>query len=80
MVLIRGPDRKQPEVADWVKLLRQRYGGMKLVVGRDKLDEVQGVRHKLLAFEAFLEKYPEFQGKVSSSRHIVTPILTIAVD
>ncbi|KZS89294.1 hypothetical protein SISNIDRAFT_431860 [Sistotremastrum niveocremeum HHB9708] len=55
--------RKQPEVADWVKLLRQRYGGMKLVVGRDKLDEVQGVRHKLLAFEAFLEKYPEFQGK-----------------
>lgn len=37
---------------------------MKLVVGRDKLDEVQGVRHKLNAFESFLIKYPEFQGKV----------------
>lgn len=25
---------------------------------------MQGVRHKLQAFEAFLEKYPEYQGKV----------------
>jgi trehalose 6-phosphate synthase/phosphatase len=37
---------------------------MKIVVGRDKLDEVQGVRHKIQAFERFLERYPEFQGKV----------------
>ncbi|KAG8730232.1 hypothetical protein FRC12_020398 [Ceratobasidium sp. 428] len=37
---------------------------MKMIVGRDKLDEVQGVRQKLLAFEMFLEKYPEFQGRV----------------
>jgi trehalose 6-phosphate synthase/phosphatase len=29
---------------------------MKLVVGRDKLDEIQGVKQKLLAFEAFLLK------------------------
>lgn len=37
---------------------------MKLVVGRDKLDEVQGVRHKIAAFEEFLTKFPEYQGKV----------------
>ena len=53
---------------------------MKLVVGRDKLDEVQvspsflpppgdlpvhqGVRHKILAFEAFLDKHPEYHQKV----------------
>src|ERR1700761_1563745 len=37
---------------------------MKIVVGRDKLDEIQGVRQKLLAFQTFLEKYPEFQHKV----------------
>ena len=55
---------------------------MKLIVGRDKLDEVQvrikdsciwgnkltrivqGVRHKVQAFETFLDKHPEYQGKV----------------
>ncbi|OBZ75031.1 putative alpha,alpha-trehalose-phosphate synthase [UDP-forming] subunit [Grifola frondosa] len=56
--------KHDPEVAEWVKSLRQRYAGMKLIVGRDKLDEIQGVRHKIQAFEAFLDKYPEYQGKV----------------
>ncbi|KAF8575194.1 glycosyltransferase family 20 protein [Ramaria rubella] len=56
--------RKEPEVGEWVQLLKMRYAGMKLIVGRDKLDEVQGVRHKLLAFEAFLSRFPEFQGEV----------------
>ena len=37
---------------------------MKLIVGRDKLDVIQGVRHKISAFESFLDKYPEYQGKV----------------
>jgi trehalose 6-phosphate synthase/phosphatase len=37
---------------------------MMIVVGRDKLDEIQGVRHKLEAFELFLKKWPEYQGKV----------------
>ncbi|KAG6871453.1 hypothetical protein C0992_010919 [Termitomyces sp. T32_za158] len=35
----------------WIQLLSQRYAGMKIVVGRDKLDEIQGVRHKINAFE-----------------------------
>ncbi|KAF9473941.1 hypothetical protein BDN70DRAFT_924896 [Pholiota conissans] len=57
--------RKQdPEVAEWVKVLKQRYSGMKILVGRDKLDEIQGVKHKLTSFECFLDKYPEWQGKV----------------
>ncbi|KAF8890790.1 glycosyltransferase family 20-domain-containing protein [Gymnopilus junonius] len=56
--------KHEPEVAEWVQVLKQRYAGMKIVVGRDKLDEIQGVRHKLLAFETFLEKYPSFQGQV----------------
>ncbi|TCD64575.1 hypothetical protein EIP91_003902 [Steccherinum ochraceum] len=55
--------RRNPEVAEWVKVLKQRYAGMKLIVGRDKLDEVQGVRHKIQAFEAFLDKHPEYQGQ-----------------
>ncbi|KAI0920354.1 hypothetical protein AcV5_010116 [Taiwanofungus camphoratus] len=56
--------KRDPEVAEWVNSLRQRYAGMKLIVGRDKLDGIQGVRQKIQAFEAFLDKYPEFQGKV----------------
>ncbi|KAI6030074.1 glycosyltransferase family 20-domain-containing protein [Pisolithus marmoratus] len=56
--------KRQPEVQYWVQLLRQRYAGMKLTVGRDKLDEIQGVRHKLDAFEHFLKANPEFQDKV----------------
>ncbi|KAI6013248.1 glycosyltransferase family 20 protein [Pisolithus marmoratus] len=56
--------KRQPEVQYWVQLLRQRYAGMKLIVGRDKLDETQGVRHKLEAFDHFLKANPEFQGKV----------------
>lgn len=56
--------RREPEVVEWVRLLRDRYAGMKMIVGRDKLDEISGMRHKIKAFEHFLEKYPEFQGKV----------------
>jgi trehalose 6-phosphate synthase complex regulatory subunit len=51
-------------VTEWCHILKQRYAGLKLIVGRDKLDEVQGVRQKLQAFELFLEKHPEFQQKV----------------
>ncbi|CAE6425285.1 unnamed protein product [Rhizoctonia solani] len=63
-VLALAEKRRDPTVQEWVDVLKERYAGMKMIVGRDKLDEVQGVRQKLLAFEAFLEKYTEFQGKV----------------
>ena len=33
--------RKEPEVLEWVQVLRQRYGDMHMIVGRDKLDEIQ---------------------------------------
>jgi len=35
------------KVVEWVKALRQRYAGMKIIVGRDKLDEIQ-VRRTIL--------------------------------
>ncbi|KAI5992783.1 hypothetical protein EDD15DRAFT_2270025 [Pisolithus albus] len=34
-----------------VQSLRQCYAGMKLIVGRDKLDESRGIRHEIQAFE-----------------------------
>ncbi|KAF5344537.1 hypothetical protein D9758_016487 [Tetrapyrgos nigripes] len=61
--------RKSPEVEEWVEVLKSRYKSgknqkVKLVVGRDKLDDVQGVKQKVQAFELFLEKHPEWVGKV----------------
>lgn len=56
--------RQEQEVEEWVQVLKQRYAGMKLLVGRDKLDEIQGVRQKLTAFESFLVNNPSFQEKV----------------
>ncbi|KAI6107712.1 hypothetical protein EV401DRAFT_2200018 [Pisolithus croceorrhizus] len=52
------------EIENWVQLLRQRYTRMKFVVERDKLDEIQGVCHRIEAFEHFLQTNPEFHGKV----------------
>ena len=56
--------REDEEVTEWSKVMLERYKGKKLIVARDKLDHVRGVRQKLLAFELFLNKYPEWSDKV----------------
>ena len=56
--------QKEPSVLNSVKLLLDRYQGKHLIVARDKLDNVRGVRQKLLAYELFLNKYPEWREKV----------------
>ncbi|KTW30297.1 hypothetical protein T552_00772 [Pneumocystis carinii B80] len=48
----------------WISLLKERYSGKSLIVGRDKLDEIKGVRQKLLSFEHFLNKHSEWREKV----------------
>lgn len=58
--------REDEDVAHWVKVMQERYQGKKLIVARDKLDNIRGVRQKLLAFELFLNKYPEWKEKVST--------------
>jgi trehalose 6-phosphate synthase/phosphatase len=44
--------------------LKKLYAGKKVIVGRDRLDSVRGVAQKLMAFERFLEMYPEWRDKV----------------
>lgn len=56
--------RKDLSVANWLGTLQERYRGKKLIVARDKLDHVRGVGQKLLAYELFLNKYPEWRDKV----------------
>ncbi len=56
--------RQDPEVSEWVAQLREKYAGKRIIVGRDKLDWIKGVRQKLLAFEAFLDENPKWAGEV----------------
>ncbi|KAI1368732.1 family 20 glycosyltransferase [Xylaria arbuscula] len=56
--------RQDPEVLKWVNMMRDRYKGKKIIVARDKLDLVRGVRQKLLAFELFLNRNPSWRDKI----------------
>ncbi|KAI8977044.1 glycosyltransferase family 20-domain-containing protein [Mycotypha africana] len=53
-----------PQVAQWMTKLKEKYADKKLIVARDKLDYIKGVRQKLLAYEDFLTRHPEWHGKV----------------
>lgn len=57
--------RKDPAVEEWINAIKERYQDKKLIVARDKLNNVRGVRQKLLAYELFLNKYPEWRENVS---------------
>ena len=52
-------------VTEKVRELRARLGNVKVVFSIDRLDYTKGLLHRLRAFKRFLEKYPEFRGKVS---------------
>ncbi|KAK3994362.1 putative glycosyltransferase [Cladorrhinum sp. PSN332] len=54
----------QDSVTENVHKLKERFAGKKMIVGRDRLDSVRGVAQKLMAFERFLEMYPEWREKV----------------
>lgn len=53
--------RGSEDVKRWLGIMQERYQGKKLIVARDKLDHVRGVRQKLLAYELFLNKNPEWR-------------------
>ncbi|CAO3702779.1 unnamed protein product [Rhizopus stolonifer] len=56
--------RKGEEVTPKINAIADMYSDKKILVGRDKLDLVQGVLQKLAAFEKFLLDYPEWKNKV----------------
>lgn len=56
---------KNPQVAKRVQDLEQRFKGVKLIVGVDRLDYIKGVPQKMSALELFLEQHPEWIGKAS---------------
>ncbi|KAF7316467.1 Trehalose-6-phosphate phosphatase [Mycena indigotica] len=58
-----------------LEALRALYEGKKIIVGRDKLDVVKGVLQKLLAFQKFLQTYPQWVGNVVFIQ-VTSPALT----
>jgi trehalose-phosphatase len=56
--------RDAPDVAEWIKVISEKYTGKHIIMARDKLDKVRGVRQKVLAYELFLNMYPEYADKV----------------
>ena len=55
---------KLPTVRSRISDLEQRFKGVKIIVGIDRLDYIKGVPQKLHALEAFLTEHPEMVGKV----------------
>ncbi|KAJ5677363.1 uncharacterized protein N7477_002996 [Penicillium maclennaniae] len=56
--------RKAADVERWIDTISERYQGKRLIVARDKIDSVRGIRQKLLSYELFLNTYPEWADKV----------------
>ena len=53
-----------PVIEKNMTALKDLYAGKKIIVGRDRLDTVRGLAQKLMAYEIFLERYPEWRDKV----------------
>ncbi|QSS51129.1 alpha,alpha-trehalose-phosphate synthase [Histoplasma capsulatum var. duboisii H88] len=55
---------KKEKVQKRITALEQKFQGVKLMVGVDRLDYIKGVPQKLHALEVFLTDHPEWIGKV----------------
>ncbi len=56
-------------------ILRSRIRVPRIIVSLDRLDYTKGILEKVRAFERFLEKYPEYTGKITLIQ-LVTPTRT----
>ncbi|KZP00498.1 glycosyltransferase family 20 protein [Calocera viscosa TUFC12733] len=55
---------RKPKVEARIAELEQRFKGVKVIVGVDRLDYIKGMPQKLHALEMFLNDHPEWIGKV----------------
>ncbi|MFW6276293.1 MAG: bifunctional alpha,alpha-trehalose-phosphate synthase (UDP-forming)/trehalose-phosphatase, partial [Bacteroidota bacterium] len=53
-----------PEVKKYIDEFKARFGDKKIILSIDRLDYSKGIPNRLEAFNIFLEKYPEYLGKV----------------
>jgi trehalose 6-phosphate synthase len=55
---------EKESVQQRIAALEQRFNGVKVIVGVDRLDYIKGVPQKLHGLELFLTQHPEWIGKV----------------
>lgn len=55
---------KKDNIRARIESLKQKFAGVKLIVGVDRLDYIKGVPQKMHALEVFLSEHPEWIGKV----------------
>jgi glucosylglycerol-phosphate synthase len=55
---------KDGKVLDKIYAMKKEMNGKKMILSAERLDYVKGPIEKLLAFEMFLDEYPEFHGKL----------------
>ena len=65
----------RPETAAEAEALVEELGGVKIVLGVDRLDYTKGLLLRMEAFERFLELYPEMHGRVTLLQ-VATPSRT----
>eukprot|EP01132_Coremiostelium_polycephalum_P002771 gene2771-3445_t len=53
-----------PIVSNRVQKLREIFKGKRVIVARDRLDQIEGVPRKLEVIETLLSEHPEYQGKL----------------
>ncbi len=56
---------EQSEIKSEIDTFRMHNPGRKLILSIDRLDYTKGIPQRLIAFEYFLNKFPEFREKVS---------------
>ena len=60
-----------PKVWSEIEKKRILFRNHKLLLSVDRLDYSKGILHRLQGFETFLERHPEYQGKVTLAMVIV---------
>ena len=70
-----------PKVWSEIEKKRILFRNHKLLLSVDRLDYSKGILHRLQGFETFLERHPEYQGKVTpvSYTHLVTSVVTLLI-
>lgn len=55
---------RKPEVQNRTKQLEERYRGVTVIIGVDRLDYIKGLTQKLKGFDLFLDENPDLKNKV----------------
>ena len=50
---------KLEDIHEWRTLIREKYGDTKIILSRDKVDKLRGIKQKFLAYERVLKSNPE---------------------